>query len=45
MILAEDSSKMVNPASEIYVKKKLEQMPELGIDSELIRVSPKISKE
>lgn len=32
-------------ASEIYVKNKLKALPEMGIDSELIKVTPDITKE
>lgn len=44
VILAEDSHGRPDPASEIYVRKKLELMPEVGIQSELVRVKPSISK-
>lgn len=34
-----------NSASEIYVSKKINLMPQLNIHSELIRVKPSITKE
>lgn len=45
VILALSSEGRPNPASSIYVSKKLELMPKLSIKSELIHVSPSTSKK
>jgi 5,10-methylene-tetrahydrofolate dehydrogenase/methenyl tetrahydrofolate cyclohydrolase len=44
VILALGKNRLPNPASEIYVNKKLQVMPQLGIESELIRIDPSITK-
>lgn len=44
IVLSHDKDGKPNPASEIYVRKKMQLLPKVGITPELIKVTPNISK-